>query len=47
MSTNGLVSFNDGISSYDPEEFPIEEEPLIAVFWSDVDTEEAGEIMYR
>ena len=47
MSTNGVLSFNEGVSAYVPDAFPVADQPLIAVFWGDVDITEGGDITYR
>lgn len=47
VNTNGVISFSGGVSTYTPEAFPVSDNPLIAVFWGDVDTIDAGSITYR
>ena len=32
---------------YTPQEFPLDNFPLIAPFWADVDTRGTGEVWYR
>jgi len=38
VNNNGNVSFNSRIGSFTPEPFPVAAQPMIAPFWSDVDT---------
>ena len=47
INNNGLLSFNEAISGYTSEPFPLPE-ILIAPFWADVDTNgDAGVVYYR
>ncbi len=48
MSTNGVISFSREFISYIPESFPLAgDESILAVFWSDSDIREHGNVMYR
>lgn len=38
INNNGNISFEDAISEYTPDAFPIADQPMIAPFWGDVDT---------
>jgi hypothetical protein len=38
VNNNGNVSFNEQVWSFTPEPFPISDQPMIAPYWSDVDT---------
>jgi len=38
IANNGLISFSSGITSYTPTGFEFVNEPVIGVFWADVDT---------
>jgi gliding motility-associated-like protein len=41
INTNGNISFTQGVSQYSPDGFPYNV-PMIAPFWADVDTRNAG-----
>eukprot|EP01084_Bolivina_argentea_P080734 146219_1 len=49
VSTNGVISFNHGVSQYIPASFPLNDHLFLAAFWADVDTScnECGKIFYR
>lgn len=46
MTTNGAISLGDEVVHFDPGPFPVSD-TLIAPFWADVDTREAGMVWYR
>lgn len=46
LNNNGNLSFDNAISSFTASEFPINS-PMIAPFWSDVDTRAGGEVWYK
>ena len=48
VASNGFLSLNAtrAANSYTPEMFPVDD-PLIAPFWADVDTERGGNVYYR
>ncbi len=46
VSTNGLISFGEGISGWVPETFPWDT-PILAVYWEDVDIRRTGSVTYR
>jgi len=46
LNNNGNLSFDNAISSFTASEFPINS-PMIAPFWSDVDTRGIGKVYYR
>ncbi|MFT6816850.1 MAG: cysteine-rich repeat protein [Myxococcota bacterium] len=43
VNNNGNFTFNDIVSSYTPQPFPVADQPMIAPWWLDVDTQEGGE----
>ncbi|RLJ20243.1 nidogen [bacterium endosymbiont of Escarpia laminata] len=43
INNNGNVSFNNPISSYTPDPFPVANQPMIAPWWGDVDTSRDGQ----
>ena len=50
VNNNGLLSFSIAVSTYTPRSFPLPEEDdrqLIAPYWADVDTREAGTVWFR
>jgi hypothetical protein len=47
VNTNGLISFNVGVSSFTPVAFPLREIIGVAPFWNDIDTRKGGDIFYR
>ena len=51
VSSNGLISFRAGYSSFRPREFTREFDffqfPIIAPLWADFDTRTSGSIFYR
>ena len=49
VNNNGNLSPGSSFSRYDPENFPFESQPIIAVFWADADTRpvDSGEVWYR
>ncbi|XP_065911625.1 protein mesh-like isoform X3 [Dysidea avara] len=48
VSTNGAISFTRSISTYTPDQFPLNDsKEIIAPFWADVDTTGTGGISYR
>ena len=48
VASNGFLSLNAtrAADSFTPEKFPVDD-PLIAPFWADVDTELGGNVFYR
>jgi hypothetical protein len=46
LNNNGNLSFENPISSFTASSFPISS-PMIAPFWSDVDTRGAGDVWYK
>ena len=44
VNTNGALSFDESYDQFRTDEFPFAGPPLIAPFWSDIDT---GEVYYR
>lgn len=47
VNNNGDISFDGAVPIYTPQEFPLDDFPLIAPFWADVDTRGTGEVWYR
>lgn len=47
VNTNGIISFDSGVSSYTPNPFPVPNIKGVAPFWGDVDTRNGGNIYYR
>lgn len=38
INNNGNITFNNPVSEYTPDPFPVSGQPMIAPFWADVDT---------
>lgn len=48
VNNNGLLSFGKVVSTYTPRSFPLDgDHQLIAPYWADVDTREAGTVWFR
>ncbi len=48
VSTNGVISFGQGLTQYRPEPFPLANNiSILAVFWSDSDIQANGNVTYR
>jgi hypothetical protein len=47
VNTNGLVSFDTGVTTYVPIAFPLPNIISVAPFWADVDIRRGGDIFYR
>ena len=48
VNNNGLLSFGKAVSAYTPRSFPLDDDhQLIAPYWADVDTREAGTVWFR
>eukprot|EP01084_Bolivina_argentea_P080737 146222_1 len=49
VSTNGVLSFNHGVSQYTPDPFPLNDSLFLAAFWADIDTrgDHGGKVFYR
>ena len=48
VNNNGLLSFGKAVSTYTPRSFPLGDGcQLIAPYWADVDTREAGTVWFR
>ena len=48
MNNNGDISFNEALSGYTPDQFPlVDSVPVIAPYWADVDTRGTGSVLYR
>ncbi|MBA1446229.1 MAG: hypothetical protein M3H12_08765 [Chromatiales bacterium] len=43
INNNGNISFDNPISSYTPDPFPVANQPMIAPWWGDVDTSRDGQ----
>lgn len=46
LSTNGKLSFDENLFDWNPERFP-NRVPIIAPYWSDINTDLGGEIFFR
>ena len=46
INNNGNISFGDSFGTYSSYGFPIDDYPMLAPFWGDVDTEEPGGVVY-
>lgn len=48
VNNNGLLSFGKAVSTYTPTSFPLDNgRQIIAPYWADVDTREAGTVWFR
>ena len=47
INNNGNVTFDEGLYDYDPWGFPIQDYPMLAPFFADVDTRGAGAVWYK
>lgn len=47
VNTNGLISFERGVSQYTPSEFPLLDIIGVSPFWGDIDTRRGGDVFYR
>ena len=47
INNNGNVTFDEGYYSYTPWGFPIDDSPMLAPFFADVDTRGAGAVWYK
>ena len=49
VNANGHITFNSPKSEYTPQDFTLSEniEPMVAVYWADVDLNHGGDIWYR
>ena len=48
VNTNGIISFVAAVSQHSPDPFPLSDRrQIIAPFWSDVNTNNGGTILYR
>jgi alpha-tectorin len=47
VSTNGILTFNKGVSGYTPEQFPFSNISGVAPYWTDIDNTVGGDIYYR
>ncbi|MBP6835359.1 MAG: hypothetical protein KA978_31535, partial [Deltaproteobacteria bacterium] len=43
LNTNGNITFNEELSQYTPDAFPVADQPMIAPWWADVDTRGGGQ----
>lgn len=46
LGTNGLATFNSGVSSYTPAALTSLGQPVLAAFWTDIDINKGGEIYW-
>lgn len=48
MNNNGILSFDEAISQFTPQSFPLGDgRMIIAPYWADVDTRGTGRVWYR
>jgi hypothetical protein len=47
INNNGNITFDGGYSSYTPWGFPIDNAPMVAPFFADVDTRGTGSVWYK
>ncbi|XP_065664378.1 protein mesh-like [Hydra vulgaris] len=47
ISTNGILSFGAGYTSYSPSPFPLIEMHAVAAYWTDSDPSKGGRVFYR
>ena len=47
VNTNGLISFNRPLNLLKPISFPVEEEDIIAPYWTDIDITDTGNVFFR
>jgi len=47
ITTNGILTFGNGTSSYTPTPFPIQGMKCIATYWTDSDPSKGGTVSYR
>ena len=47
INNNGNVSFGNPYSTYTSYGFPVNEFPMLAPFWADVDTRSGGQVFYK
>jgi len=47
INNNGNVSFSNPYSTFTPSGFPVNDFPMLAPFWADVDTRSGGQVFYK
>jgi hypothetical protein len=47
VSTNGILTFNSGVTAYQPNPFPLLNIIGVAPYWTDIDNRVGGEIYFR
>ena len=47
INSNGIISFDEAVISFEAEPFPLPDLKVIAPFWADVDTTGIGTVWYR
>jgi len=49
VNNNGDITFNRSLTSFTPEQFPLQSfnVPIVAPYWADVDTRGTGTVWYR
>jgi alpha-tectorin len=47
VSTNGILTFNRGVSEYTSQQFPFSDISGVAPYWTDIDNRVGGDIYYR
>lgn len=47
INNNGNVSFGNPYSTFTPSGFPVNDFPMLAPFWADIDTRSVGQVFYK
>ena len=47
VSTNGILTFNAGVTAYVPDPFPLQSIIGVAPYWTDIDNTVGGDIYFR
>lgn len=47
INSNGIISFGEEVTAFQPDPFPLPNIKVIAPFWADVDTTGIGTVWYR
>jgi len=47
INTNGLISFENGVSQYSPIQFPLQSVIGVSPYWTDINTLTGGDVFYR
>lgn len=47
VNNDGIISFTRPLAQYNPLLLPVNDDPLVVPYWSDVDTSGIGSVWYR